>query len=292
MRLSVGEARDVLVAGLLGLAGDPLNLPEGDRRQPSVTYVVRTLDEPLTAPDVWPMSRVSYRRAADDHDHPPPRHRPGLPAAQEPRAAAVVRAVVRPGARLLPRGRPTSAARRRCCSTSTRSAWCAAAAGRRARGSRSSSTSTTGPYVASSFLSVAIAQVFGTALAGSSKERPELADDADPAGRPGCAVLPCRGGEAFLRRLFEPLGYESWRSRHPLDEPFPSGARAATSRSTLRHDGCALHDLLTHLYVLRPGARRRQALLGRRRRGGEAAPPRRGLAGRAPASASRSSTAT
>src|SRR5438876_12027284 len=32
------------------------------------------------------------------------------------------------------------------------------------------------PYVASSFLSVAIAQVFGSALAGKSKERPALAE--------------------------------------------------------------------------------------------------------------------
>src|SRR5687767_11830043 len=32
------------------------------------------------------------------------------------------------------------------------------------------------PYAASSFLSVAIADVFGSALAGKSKERPELVD--------------------------------------------------------------------------------------------------------------------
>src|SRR5258705_1674137 len=32
------------------------------------------------------------------------------------------------------------------------------------------------PYVASSFLSAAVAQVFGSALAGRSKDRPELAD--------------------------------------------------------------------------------------------------------------------
>src|SRR6266513_2211936 len=32
------------------------------------------------------------------------------------------------------------------------------------------------PYVASSFLSVAIAQVYGSALAGRSKDRPELAE--------------------------------------------------------------------------------------------------------------------
>src|SRR4051812_9700093 len=36
------------------------------------------------------------------------------------------------------------------------------------------------PYVASSFLSVAISDVFGTAMTGRSKERQELADSAIP----------------------------------------------------------------------------------------------------------------
>src|SRR6185503_16478429 len=44
------------------------------------------------------------------------------------------------------------------------------------------------PYVASSFLSVAIAQVFGSALAGKSKDRPELAE----------AELPLRARLAVL----------------------------------------------------------------------------------------------
>ena len=61
------------------------------------------------------------------------------------------------------------------------------------------------PYVASSFLSVAIARVFGSALAGRSKERPEVVDRPLPL-EARIAVLPCRGGEEFLRRLFEPLG--------------------------------------------------------------------------------------
>ena len=43
------------------------------------------------------------------------------------------------------------------------------------------------PYAASSFLSVAIADVFGTALAGNSKERPELVD----------APIICLLGEKF-----------------------------------------------------------------------------------------------
>src|SRR5215831_19093138 len=73
------------------------------------------------------------------------------------------------------------------------------------------------PYVASSFLSVALAQVFGTALSGRSKERPELAARALPL-EARLSVLPCRGGEAFLRRLFEPLGYEVHARPHVLDE--------------------------------------------------------------------------
>src|SRR5919199_4305930 len=76
------------------------------------------------------------------------------------------------------------------------------------------------PYVASSFLSVAISQVFGSALAGRSKDRPELAETALPL-EARLAVLPCRGGEGFLRRLFEPLGYAVTARRHPLDEQFP-----------------------------------------------------------------------
>jgi hypothetical protein len=61
------------------------------------------------------------------------------------------------------------------------------------------------PYAASSFLSVAINKCFGTALGGRSKERPDLAD-ASLALTARLPVVPCRGGESLLRRLFEPLG--------------------------------------------------------------------------------------
>src|SRR6266436_8056061 len=57
------------------------------------------------------------------------------------------------------------------------------------------------PYAASSFLSVALADVFGSALSGKSKERSELVDTPLPLSAT-IAVLPCRGGEEFLRRLF------------------------------------------------------------------------------------------
>src|SRR4030095_5817114 len=53
------------------------------------------------------------------------------------------------------------------------------------------------PYVASSFLSVAIGQVFGSALSGNSGERPELARTPIPMAA-HISVLPCRGGEKFL----------------------------------------------------------------------------------------------
>jgi RNA repair, ligase-Pnkp-associating, region of Hen1 len=61
------------------------------------------------------------------------------------------------------------------------------------------------PYAASSFLSVAIARTFGTAISGKSKERQVLADTPLPL-EAQITVLSCRGGEDLLRRLFEPLG--------------------------------------------------------------------------------------
>ncbi|MCC2669110.1 MAG: hypothetical protein K0Q72_1581, partial [Armatimonadetes bacterium] len=73
------------------------------------------------------------------------------------------------------------------------------------------------PYVASSFLSVALSSIFGTAMSGRSRERPELAATPLPM-EARLAVLPCRGGEGFLRRLFEPLGYRLDAVPHPLDE--------------------------------------------------------------------------
>lgn len=106
------------------------------------------------------------------------------------------------------------------------------------------------PYVASSFLSVAIAQVYGSALSGNSKDRPELVEMPIPLTA-RIAVLPCRGGEVFLRRLFEPLGYEINATRHPLDEQFPDWGEGPYFTVELRKT-TRLTDLLSHLYVLIP----------------------------------------
>jgi len=106
------------------------------------------------------------------------------------------------------------------------------------------------PYVASSFLSVAIARVFGTALAGKSKALPELVDTALPL-EARLAVLPSAGGEDVLRRLFEPLGYELHAVNHPLDENFPEWGDSRYFTVTLK-GSVRLRDLLAHLYVLVP----------------------------------------
>src|SRR5882762_1313154 len=106
------------------------------------------------------------------------------------------------------------------------------------------------PYVASSFLSVAIARVLGSALGGRSKDRPELAQQAIPL-EARVSVLPCRGGEDFLRRLFEPLGYEVTANQHALDETNPDWGSSRYFTVTLRATK-RLADLLTHLYVLVP----------------------------------------
>lgn len=106
------------------------------------------------------------------------------------------------------------------------------------------------PYAASSFLSVAISQVYGSALAGTSKDRPDLAKTPIPLVA-RVAVVPCRGGEAFLRGLFEPLGYAVTATQHPLDERFPEWGEGHYFTVELSAT-VTLHDLLTHLYVLVP----------------------------------------
>ncbi|MEM7536317.1 MAG: 3' terminal RNA ribose 2'-O-methyltransferase Hen1 [Chloroflexota bacterium] len=106
------------------------------------------------------------------------------------------------------------------------------------------------PYVASSFLSVAINNVYGTALAGRCKDRPELVETSIPLTAK-LAAVPCRGGEALLRRLFEPLGYQVEAQRHVLDPHFPAWGQSRYF--TIELSGVVtLKDLLTHIYVLAP----------------------------------------
>jgi len=106
------------------------------------------------------------------------------------------------------------------------------------------------PYVASSFVSVALSRIFNTALAGRCNARPELPDEVLPL-EARVAVLPVTGGEEILRRLFEPLGYELDTVQYPLDEQFPEWGASRYHTVHLRGN-VRLQDLLTHLYVLIP----------------------------------------
>ena len=106
------------------------------------------------------------------------------------------------------------------------------------------------PYVASSFLSVALVNVFKSAMAGTCKGFEELA--ATPiALEAALPVVPARGGEDLVRKLFEPLGYAVDVTPIVLNAQHPEwgdGRHVALRlEATIR-----LADLLTHLYVLLP----------------------------------------
>jgi 3' terminal RNA ribose 2'-O-methyltransferase Hen1 len=106
------------------------------------------------------------------------------------------------------------------------------------------------PYAASSFLSVALISAFSTAMAGRSKDRPELVATPLPL-EIRIAAVPCRGGESILRQLFEPLGYEVEAEQLPLDAAFPEWGQSRYFNIVLRAN-VTVHDALSHIYVCIP----------------------------------------
>jgi 3' terminal RNA ribose 2'-O-methyltransferase Hen1 len=105
------------------------------------------------------------------------------------------------------------------------------------------------PYAASSFLSVALTRALRSAMGGTSKERPELAQTAIPL-EVTVTPLPARGGEKLVRALFEPLGWS-------VDVEPIAGVGSQSGHGsryvTLRLTGSErLSVLLNHLYVLIP----------------------------------------
>ncbi|MGD9307070.1 MAG: 3' terminal RNA ribose 2'-O-methyltransferase Hen1 [Desulfobacterales bacterium] len=106
------------------------------------------------------------------------------------------------------------------------------------------------PYTCSSFMSVAISRVFGQALNGKCKEKPELVQTTMPL-KCKLSVLPCKGGERFLRGLLEPLGYSVTATRHPLDDCFPDWGDSLYYTVEISKDATVV-ELLNHLYVLIP----------------------------------------
>jgi len=106
------------------------------------------------------------------------------------------------------------------------------------------------PYVASSFLSVALSKAFGTAMNGTCKDRPALPAKALPLAVT-VAVVSAPGPD-WPRRLFEPLGYQVEVATSPLDPTQPTWGDSGYYTLHLRHEDLRLQDVLTHLYVLLP----------------------------------------
>ncbi|MFI9052165.1 3' terminal RNA ribose 2'-O-methyltransferase Hen1 [Streptomyces sp. NPDC053427] len=106
------------------------------------------------------------------------------------------------------------------------------------------------PYAASSLLAVALRGVFGSAMKGQCKARPELPGRAMPL-RIEVPVLPARGGAELVRRLFEPLGWTVAAEPLPLDGTFPEWGESRYVRLVLEGER-RLDEALRHLYVLLP----------------------------------------
>jgi 3' terminal RNA ribose 2'-O-methyltransferase Hen1 len=106
------------------------------------------------------------------------------------------------------------------------------------------------PYAASSFMSTAIAKIYGTALNGRCKQRPKLVETPIPL-EAQISALPSRGGEGLIRKLFEPLGYDVSTRREALDSQFPAWGKSRYYVVNLKSE-IRLADLLNHLYVLIP----------------------------------------
>ena len=101
-------------------------------------------------------------------------------------------------------------------------------------------------YVASSFMSVAIGRILGSALGGRTTTRPDLVAANLPLSATVGPVR-VRGGRAVIERLFEPLGYAV------AAEPVLASDGTASQHWTLTlAASIRLQALLTHLYVLIP----------------------------------------
>lgn len=104
------------------------------------------------------------------------------------------------------------------------------------------------PYTANSMLCTALSRLFGTAMSGRCKDRPELVDQVFPF-EVEIPVLQIPGGPERAGALFGPLGYEVEAEPILLDDVFPEWG--ASPYYTLRlRTAQTLQMLLSHLVVL------------------------------------------
>lgn len=106
------------------------------------------------------------------------------------------------------------------------------------------------PYASTSFMSTAIARVFGTAMSGKCAKKQALADT--PIRLTARIFCLKDGGETGLAsQLFEPLGYTVQTERVLLDERFPEWGMSPYINLTICGQ-VRLAELLNHIYVLIP----------------------------------------
>lgn len=106
------------------------------------------------------------------------------------------------------------------------------------------------PYASTSFMSTAIARVFGTAMNGRCDKRQELADT--PLRLTAClSSLKDYGDAELAKELFEPLGYTVTARRTQLDDRFPEWGESPYVDLTISGT-VKLSELLNHVYVLIP----------------------------------------
>ena len=105
------------------------------------------------------------------------------------------------------------------------------------------------PYVASSYLTVAMGRVFGTALAGNCQKRPELVNTILPLE----ITVEASARAAERKDCASSLNPSVSRGchRHLLDNSFPEWGESPYFRLNLRAR-TTVHDALSHLYVLLP----------------------------------------
>ena len=98
------------------------------------------------------------------------------------------------------------------------------------------------PYVCSSFMSVALGRVFGTAMAGRCNDRPELVETVLPLTIE-LSPIACRCSDERVQALFEPLGYRTEIESETESEDYRYLRISGEKR---------LQDALRHIEVLIP----------------------------------------